>query len=463
MPNAITPTGLVTKTRAELLAEYTAQYQTIYGPDVNLASDTPDGQMMNIRIQEVLDLLDFVTQVYNSMDPDNAVGRTLDMRVAFNGIQRQSGTFTITPISITTNQALTLPGLDQAIDIPYTVSDDAGNEWLLISSEVFSGAETKSLLFRAAIPGAVLTTPNTITVPVSVILGVTIINNPTTYAVLGINEETDAELKVRRLKSVSISSQGYLPGLIAALENIPDVTTVIVYENDTDTTDADGIPSHSIWVIVSGGTDAEIADAIYRKRSAGCGMKGDITYVITQVDGTPFVVRWDTVDPEDLYVKFNVTSLDGVNPPNIDLIRTRLPELLAPGVGEQVNVNDLATIVQSIDPNTLVTLAGFSLTYGGAYTPTLTPSEKNQQFFLTAENITILPVTVLPETSTTIVDGTKQLNAYGGHGTYTWSVESGGGSVDADGLFTAPAGPSTCVVRATDADAHYGEATVLVN
>lgn len=463
MPNQITADGIVTKTRAELLAEYTAQYQTIYGPDVNLGSDTPDGQMMNIRIQEVLDLQDWVTQVYNSMNPDNAIGRTLDQRVAFNGIQRQAGTFTITPVSITSSEALTLPGLDQADEPPYTVADDAGNKWILITSTVFSGAETQSILFRAELPGAKLTTPNTITVPVSVVLGVTTINNPSTYSVLGINEETDAELKVRRLKSVSLSSQGYLAGLVAALENIPDITTVIVYENDTDSTDGDGIPSHSIWVIVSGGTDAEIADAIYRKRSAGCGMKGDIVYLVTQVDGTEFPIRWDTVDPQDLYAKFTVTSLDGVNPPDIDAIRTQLPSLLNPGVGVQVNINDLATLVQQIDPNTLVTNAGFSTTYGGSYTSTLSPTAKNNQFFLTAPNITILPVTVLPATSTTIVDGTKQLNAYGGHGAYTWSVQSGGGSVDTDGLFTAPGSPSTCVIRATDASGNYGEATVLVN
>ena len=52
MPNALTATGLVLATQAELLAYYTTQYQNIYGADINLASDTPDGQMMNIQIQQ---------------------------------------------------------------------------------------------------------------------------------------------------------------------------------------------------------------------------------------------------------------------------------------------------------------------------------------------------------------------------------------------------------------------------
>lgn len=361
MPNSIGPLGLETATQAELVASFTASMQAIYGADINLASDSPDGQMMNIFIQSVLDLEDLLTQIYNTFDPDNAVGVILDQRVAINGIQRQAGTFTITNITIVTSQALNLYGLDQTIQPIYTVSDNAGNLWELVTTQTIAGPGTYVCVFQAATPGANLTVPNTINVPVTIVLGVTSINNPTSYTTLGVNEESDAALKVRRQQSVSLASQGYLAGLLAALENTTGVTSAFVYENVTGATNADGVPGHSIWVIVAGtAADADIAQAIYTKRNAGCGMFGETTYTVTQVDGSPFIIYWDTVLTQHLFIMFTASSINGLAPPNIQAIRDGLALLYATSVYQEVDINSLATFVQQIDPNTLVTQAGFS-------------------------------------------------------------------------------------------------------
>lgn len=392
MPNQITVTGLETDTQAELQAQFTADFQAIYGADINLDSDTPDGQLMNIFIQSVLDVLDLLTQIYNSFDPDLAVGVVLDQRVAINGIQRQAGTFSETPVSITVTEALNLVGLDTDEVNPYTVEDNAGTRWQLLTGATFSGAGTQSLTFRAAVSGAVLATQNTITNPVTVVLGVSAINNPLAQTVVGINEETDAALRVRRQQSVSLSSQGYLAGLLAALLNINGVTSAFVYENTSGTTDGDGVPGHSIWVIVSGGTPAEIAQAIYVKRNAGCGMFGSQMYDITQVDGSIFTVYWDDVVAEDLYIEFDASSLNGIDPPDTAAILAGLPDIFVPGVNEQVNINDLATLVQQIDNNTLVTNAGFSTAALGPFTTTLSPSAKNMQFAVDSSRINITVV-----------------------------------------------------------------------
>lgn len=361
MPNALTALGLSTATREELVSYYTTQFQQIYGADINLDSSSPDGQLMNIFVQSVLDLQDLLVQVYNTFDPDNAIGNVLDQRVAINGIQRQAGTYTITPITVVTSQSVNLYGVDQTAQPVYTISDNAGNRWELLSTVLGLATGTHVLSFRAALPGANLTIPNTITVPVTIVLGVTSINNPTTYTTLGINEETDAQLKVRRQKSVSIVSQGYLAGLLAALEAIVGMESAFVYENRSDFTDVDGVPGHSIWVIVSGtAAAADIARAIYNKRNAGCGMFGDTTYDITQVDGTLFTVQWDNVVAQNLFTTFVVTSLNGTTPPDIAAIRAGLVTALTLGVNAEVNINQLATLVQEIDPNTLVTGAGFT-------------------------------------------------------------------------------------------------------
>lgn len=483
MPNAIGPTGLTVATRAELFAALSAAMRAVYGDDINLASDSPDGQLLNIFIQTVLDTEDLLVQINNQFDPDNAIGAILDQRVAINGIQRQAGTFTITNVTITVSQALNLAGLDQTTEEVYTVQDNAGNKWQLQISQTLAAPGAYVMSFQAQLPGAVLTVPNTITVPVTVVLGVTAINNPTVYTSLGINEESDATLKIRRQQSVSLSSQGYYAGLLAALKNINGVTSAFIYENTDSITDINGVPGHSIWVIVAGsGAAADIANAIYTKRNAGCGLFGSITYTIIQVDNSPFVVRWDGVVEEDLYIKFTASSLDGVNPPNIALILSNtvgLPFLFVPGVNEQVNINDLATLVQQIDNNTLVTASGFGLTSGGSFFNTLSPSARNKQFQVAQARIIITPmqmsgpgvlaayvIGVLTFTASVAVTDTLQLASVGGFGGYTYSMSASpsGGSVDpSTGLYTAGATPSVVdIVLVTDALSNTAQISISV-
>lgn len=408
MPNSISATGLTTATQSELITNFTNSLQALYGPNVNLQSNTIDGQWINNFIQAILDVQDLITTVNSMFDPDQAVGVILDQRVAINGIQRQAATYTVTNVTVTTSQSVNLYGLDQSIQPVYTLQDTFGNQWQLITTQIALATGTNVLAFRSATPGAIVSTPNTIIVPVTVVLGVSSVNNPTAFTTLGINEETDAALRLRRQISVALASQGYLQGLLAALENIPGITSAFVYENVTGSPDGNGIPGHSIWAIVAGTASPDLASAynssvsyqygqlassgntnyiswqnnnmgnslsdaafwgvynpvamaIYFKRNAGCGMKGATSYTVTQVDGSPFIISWDTVVTQNLFIAFIATSINGTNPPNIAAILKALPSLFVPGIAAEVNINQLATFVQQADSNTLVTSAGLSL------------------------------------------------------------------------------------------------------
>ena len=187
MPNSLTAAGLTTATQNELINNLTTGFQAIYGSDITLDPDTPDGEAINLFVEAVIDNGDLQTNIYNMMDPDNAVGVVLDQRVAINGIQRQGATFTITNVTLVLGQLVpSLQGLDLFPSAPYTVQDNAGNQWQLLVTQTNLAAGTYALAFQAANPGQVLTVPNTITSAVTVVLGVTSINNPTTYTSLGL-------------------------------------------------------------------------------------------------------------------------------------------------------------------------------------------------------------------------------------------------------------------------------------
>lgn len=408
MPNSLTATGITTSSQAELLANQTANLQAIYGTDIDLSSNTPDGQAVNINIQAQIDVQELAVQIYTSFDPDQAVGTQLDQRCAINGVKRQAGTYSTTSINLVLTQSVNLYGLDQNIQPVYTVSDNIGNLWNLQQTQLGVGPGTVIYSFQAATPGANITIPNTINVPVTIVLGVQSINNPTSQSIVGINEETDPSLRIRRQSSVSISSQGYLQGLLGALENINGVASALVYENNGGTIDANGVPGHSIWVIIDGtptispvnawssitiysygqivtyaginyiswknnnlnnavtntfywGVYNPIAQNIYAKRNAGCGMYGQTSYTITQIDNNQFVVLWDFVAEQNLYISFTATSINSLNQPNIRGIISSLVANYKFSVAEEININQMATIVQQADPNCLVTNAGLSL------------------------------------------------------------------------------------------------------
>jgi len=470
--SSIDAAGLHLDSLTTIVANLTASMQAIYGADINIDPSSPDGQWLNIIAQMVIDCQQLLQQINAMFDPDQAIGVILDQRVGINGIQRQGGTFTITNVTVTNNQSVTLYGVDQSLQQPFVVQDNAGTQWVLQSSIVIPNPVTQALSFQAVNPGAVLSAPNTITVPVTTVLGVVSVNNPTTFTTLGQNEESDAALKIRRQQSVALSSQGYLQGLLAALLNIPGMESAYVYENNTGTT-VNGVPGHSIWVITSGAaTDAAIANAIYTKRNAGCGMKGSKFYSITQVDGTSFNILWDVVIPEDLFIKFTATPIGITALPNLAAIQSGLVTGFSPSVAQAVNIGALSTAVQTIDPNTLVTLAGFSTTSTGSFVNVQQPLGNNYQFAVQSANIIMLPIILIPGINSGIGSvpsvprgSTQVYTSVGGYGTYTYSLKtnSSGGSITSVGLYTAgTTGSVVDVVKVVDSLSNTTSVSVSV-
>ena len=325
--------------------------------------------------------------MYASFDPDQAIGAVLDQRCAINGIQRKGGTYTYVTIDVTADRSVTLDGLDDvAPEQAYTISDNEGNLFVLsATSSINTG--TSQLVFRALNVGNVEVLPNTITTPVTIILGVTSVNNPGGALAQGVNEETDAELRERRKQSVSISNQGYTDGLLAALLNIEDVTSANVYQNRTGTTDADGIPGHSIWVVVRGGDNAEIGAVMDNKVPGGVGMKGSTSVAVPQADGSTATYYFDRPTQELLYVGLDITPLAG-QVIDTDALKESIVNHFNFGPNQTVDSSSIICYIKSIQDNVAVTceISTDESTWGAV----ATPSTKDKYFYLTTASITIV-------------------------------------------------------------------------
>lgn len=337
MPDVIGPNGLQVKDAAEITQELVTGLQSIYGASINVDQNSPDGQTVGIITQEAVDIREVAVAVNNSFDPDLAVGITLDQRVAINNIARVGGTYTVQPIELVITDTVTLQGLDADYADPngtgYTIQDSSGNKFILATTDTLT-AGTYTRDFRAQLVGDVDVPINTITVPVTVVLGVASVNNPSAAISVGQTQETDAQLRTRRARSTALAAAGYLNGLLGTVLALPGVTEAQLYENVTDSTDANGIPAHGMWLVVAGGATPDIANAIYTKKSYGANMKGDEEYDITTPSGVPFTAKWDNPVAADLHIRFDIqTTVDGYNFDETS-IKQYMADTLNYGIGE---------------------------------------------------------------------------------------------------------------------------------
>ena len=233
----------------------------------------------------------------------------------------------------------------------YTIQDNAGNQFLLISSQQLT-AGTHTVLFRAKDLGAVQVSLNTITTPVTIVLGVTSVNNSVVPTQVGKNEESDYDLKIRRRQSVAIGSSGYLNGLLSTVLQLDGVTDAALYENYTGTTDENGTPAHCMWLVVEGGSAADIADAIYRKKSYGCNMRGTLSYTITTLSNQQFIAKWDEPSTQALYVKFTIQPTSSIVQFDKVAIADYISENLKFKIGNGADTSSITTLAQeAIDAN----------------------------------------------------------------------------------------------------------------
>lgn len=391
MVSTLDQAGLSIDSKAQIIQDLVDAYKTIYGNDINTDSNSPDGQLINIQAQAVRDLLEQLEDTYNTFAVDTSYGERLDQLVALNGLVRKQGTYTQAYVLVTVSAALTLPGQDQTADTPFTVADNAGNQFELVTSHTFSGSGSATLLFQAVTIGEIQTTANTITNIITSTLGVTSVNNPDVSSdTLGINEETDAQLRVRHARSLALASTGPSDALEAALKNIVDVEDAFVVENNTLVT-VGGVPANTVWPIVRGGTSLEIGSAIYAKKSPGCGLKGSFSQVITRPNGQTFTAQWDVAVSQTLYIAFGIIWQGSQTLSNDD-IKAALVLALSYKLGQNPNIGDVQIALRAIAPTAIMTIASATQgvsTDGVTWASLVSPTLAKNYFTVALANITI--------------------------------------------------------------------------
>jgi uncharacterized phage protein gp47/JayE len=361
---------------------------SIYGSDINVASNTPDGNLINIFALSKEDVLQLCVGIYDSFDPDQARGVALDSLAQLCGIARKGGSYTEVSVVVTATQAVSIYGLDNLSESTFTISDTNGNEFYLKLSQSIAVAGTYPLDFRAADVGYVQAAPNTITNIVSVTPGISAVNNPAEPTLIGADQETDANFRVRRQNSVSIPAQGSYYGLYAGLLSLTGLNQAVVYVNNTTSTDAKSIPAHSIWVIVDGGTAAEIGAMINNYLPLGCGMKGSSTVAVSQIDGTVTTISYDAATYQSFHATMHVTSKSSAA---IDTaaIATYFQTNYLLGIYQPADITAMAAILHTYSTDLVMSSAGVAIGTTG-YGSSVWPTAYSNRLMMYGTNISFI-------------------------------------------------------------------------
>lgn len=118
-------------------------------------------------------------------------------------------------------------------------------------------------------------------------------------------QEKDIELRQSYIAKSALRSNTMIDSIVAELlNNVADVESASGYENCDDVVDARGLPPHSVEIIVEGGDNNEIAEAILRRKAGGIQTHGSITVNVPGKYGDSIPIHFNR--PEYLYTWLKV-------------------------------------------------------------------------------------------------------------------------------------------------------------
>ncbi|WP_372403062.1 baseplate J/gp47 family protein [Klebsiella pneumoniae] len=298
----VTAEGISAPDYQTVLDTITGYFQQIYGSDAYLEPDSKDGQMVALVALAIHDANNTAISVYRSFSPATALGDALTSNVKINGITRRAATNSTVDLLLTGTVGTTITN--------GSVRDTNSVVWNLPATVVIGSDGTVVATATCANSGAVAAVAGSVNGINTPTRGWASATNPLA-ATVGVAAETDAELRVRQSQSVALASLTPFDAVDGAIANVEGVTRHKLFENDTETTDANGLPAHSISAIVEGGDATSIANTIRSVKGQGVSTYGTTAVIVTDKYGNPYTIRFSRPIDVPVYVSITLKALTG--------------------------------------------------------------------------------------------------------------------------------------------------------
>jgi len=312
----LTPAGFTAKTLRDVLGEIETSEKDNIDPAVDVASTRPLGQLNGVYADREAALWELLRLAFSAFDPDQAEGYLLDALCALTGTTRRPASRSLVPAICSLDAGAYLPAGSLA-SVNGQPTRRFRSRARFPTSGTVATAGDYEVQFEAENTGPIPANAGTLTVIAGPVAGWNAVTN-LVDAEPGINEDTDAILRTRRASELQ-SVGGSTPDAIRSdLLKLSGVLLVTVFENLSDTENSDGMPPHSIEVLVYDGvypstSNDKIAQAIWDSRAGGVTTYGNSSGTAVDSEGNNQTVYFSRPVPKNVYLDITVDT-EGTTP-----------------------------------------------------------------------------------------------------------------------------------------------------
>lgn len=325
-----TDKGFVAPPESEILDGVLADFQAAFGGNLNPALETPQGQLASTEAAIIGNTYDQFCNLTQQVDPAYASGRMQDAIARIYFIERLPAQATLVQALCTGLQGVLIPTGSLAVAVD-------GNVYTCLAGGTIPVAGNITLPFGCTVTGPIACPAGTLTTIYRAIPGWDSITN-VAEGVIGNDVETRYAFEARRQQSVAQNSIGSLPSILGAVLNVSGVLDAYVTENYTASPVVVGdytLLPNSVYVAAVGGTDADVARAIWTRKAPGAAYNGNTT-VIVYDNNSGYVIPYPSYTvkfqrPAVLPIYFAVSVLNSAQVPSnaLSLIQNAIIEAFA--------------------------------------------------------------------------------------------------------------------------------------
>lgn len=307
--------GFEAPAETDILAGVTEDINAAFGGNLNPSAASPQGQIATSVAAAIGDRNDLFLLFTNLIDPAFSYGRMQDAIARLYFLTRIPATATVVSVTCIGKVGVSIP-------TGALVQDDAGYIYASLENATIPNSGYVTVQFACQTLGPIACAAGAISTIYQAIPGWDSVTN-SSAGTIGRDAETSHEFEARRTAAVAKNSSGSVSAAVGALLDLDGVTDAYGYSNDTASTVTHrgvSIGAHSMYISVNGGTDANVAQTIWEKKTPGCVYTGDVSVTVkdtSDVYSEPYpeyTVLFNR--PDDLGIAVIVTLVSSTSIPS---------------------------------------------------------------------------------------------------------------------------------------------------
>ncbi|MFG3612368.1 baseplate J/gp47 family protein [Rummeliibacillus stabekisii] len=298
---ALTSKGYKRESYEDILERLEVKAKELFGQDANTGARSALGILLRIMAFVLALVWQDNENVYYSGFRKTAEGRQLDALLPYAGITRNPATYADGPVVFGGVPATT-------IEMGFTVGKEDETLYYTLEDAVIGSDRTVTVDVMCQVSGAIGNAePGQINQIINPIDGLEGVTNLIAFT-NGKEQETDQEVRERADTTVEGLGSGTTASIRTELLKVPGVRAAYVDENYNDEANIYGTPSRAIQAFVLGGSDEDVAQAVFKKKAGGIKPFGQTFVTILDDAEQPHQVGLTRAQTVQIYAKVSLKT-----------------------------------------------------------------------------------------------------------------------------------------------------------